>query len=167
MDDCSNGTGWKPSSARLRKTNLSSLAARLFPFFSWLTPFGMPFPYQQCNQSSNHNKTHRFNIASCSNLSRPYHALFPLYCCSSNFCCSIIIGISESLCKFRIFKIRVWVKVLQIIKTNQFNLVISLVKPQCKIHTPMQNQRNKRINFQYLFTKTKHSKRNKLTNVIE
>jgi hypothetical protein len=43
--------------------------------------------------------------------------------------------------------------VLQIIKTNQFNPVISLVEAQCKIHTPMQNQRNKRINFQYLFTK--------------
>lgn len=31
------------------KTNLSSVAGRLFPFFSWLTPFCMPFTYHQRN----------------------------------------------------------------------------------------------------------------------
>lgn len=36
--------GWNPVH-RLWKTNLSSVAGRLFPFFSWLTPFCIPFTY--------------------------------------------------------------------------------------------------------------------------
>jgi hypothetical protein len=29
-------------------TNLSSQGARLFPFFSWLTPLGIPYTFKDC-----------------------------------------------------------------------------------------------------------------------
>lgn len=110
--------------------NLSSSWHRLFPFFlwswwSWATPLGTPFKKNAIKIRVKLQKHLLLNTQTRKVKNKSYHALFPLYWGSRNFCCTLIKE-GKSLGEFCVFKIWVGTKVL---KKKYKNVFKTTVKP--------------------------------------
>lgn len=99
---------------------LSSAWGLLFPFFSWLTPLGMPFTKEVCHNLQIHNNVIKADKHRILDTESPHHSIFPLNWCSSNFCTFIKKG--KSLCELCILKIGIWTEVLWRKQTETLSL---------------------------------------------